>query len=145
LADLELGNMAFNTNANQLYNCPEYIVALLKMIDSELQRIMYNIHQEPYDSPFKNTGNRFALGNFEIEAYSWNDDYDQEYNFIYKVDKTRANRNDIKISWYKYLGRDTTINQELDSSILIHMFDDVMRQLRNYEEEELQKEEPSIY
>lgn len=137
--ELELGNIMFNTNVNQQYKCPNYIIALLREIDRQLDRIMWNIEQEDFDSPFGNTGNSFRLGNFEIHAYNWNDDESQEYNFIYKVDKNKANMPDLKISWYKYLGRDTTINQELDSSVMIDIFDDIIDQLHKYEMEELYK------
>ena len=137
--ELELGNIMFNTNVNQQYKCPNYIIALLREIDRQLDRIMWNIEQKDFDSPFDNTGNSFRLGNFEIHAYNWNDDESQEYNFIYKVDKNKANMPDLKISWYKYLGRDTTINQELDSSVMIDIFDDIIDQLHKYEMEELYK------
>lgn len=139
MANLELGNLMFNTNANQVLDCPDYIIALLREIDRQLDRIMWNIYQETYDSPFDNTSNSFKLGNFEIQAYNWNDDESQEYNFIYKVDKTKANMPDLKISWYKYLGRDTTINQEIDSSVMVQIFDDIMEQLHKYEEQEMTK------
>ena len=39
MADLELGNIAFNNNVNQQLNCPEYIVALLRDVDRQLKRI----------------------------------------------------------------------------------------------------------
>lgn len=137
--DLELGNIMFNTNTIQQYNCPNYIVALLREIDRQLNRIMWNIYQKEYNSPFSNTGNSFELGNFKVMAYNWNEEVEQDYNFIYKVDKTKSNLDDIKISWYKYLGRDTTINQEIDSSIIVDMFDDIIDQLHNYEAIELKK------
>ena len=100
---------------------------------------MWNIEQKDFDSPFDNTGNSFRLGNFEIHAYNWNDDESQEYNFIYKVDKNKANMPDLKISWYKYLGRDTTINQELDSNVVIQIFDDIINQLLTFETNEMHK------
>lgn len=137
--DLELGNIMFNPNTIQQYNCPNYIIALLREIDRQLDRIMWNIHQEEYPSPFDNTSNSFELGNFKIIAYNWNEETEQDYNFIYKVDKTKSNLDDIKISWYKYLGRDTTINQEIDSSVMIDIFDDIIDQLHKYEMEELYK------
>ena len=49
-------------------------------------------------------------------------------------DKTKANMPDLKISWYKYLGRDTTINQEIDSNVMVQIFDDIMQQLDEYEQ-----------
>lgn len=141
MANLELGNLMFNNNTNQVFDCPNYIVALLREIDRQLDRIMWNIHQETYDSPFDNTSNSFKLGNFEIQAYNWSDEESQDYNFIYRVDKTKANMPDLKISWYKYLGRDTTINQEIDSNVMVQIFNDIMEQLHKYEEQEMTKKD----
>lgn len=111
--NLELGNIIFNTNKNQQYNCPRWIVALLNELDDQLDRVMWNIHQEEYQSPFENTANSFKNDVFEVQAYDWNDDVEQPYNF--KCD-------DIEISWYKYLGRDTTINGEYEPQKIIDMF-----------------------
>ena len=57
--NLELGNLAFNHNDNQEFDCPDYVVALLDYLDKELSRVMWNINQKEYDSPFENTANRF--------------------------------------------------------------------------------------
>lgn len=111
--NLELGNIMFNTNKNQQYDCPRWVVALLNELDDQLDRVMWNIHQEEYHSPFENTANSFKNDVFEVQAYSWNDDVEQAYNF--KCD-------DIEISWYKYLGRDTTINGEYEPQKIIDMF-----------------------
>lgn len=137
--ELELGNVLFNTNKNQSIECPKYIIALLRDIDRHIDMIMWNINQEHYDSPFQNTGNKFSLGNFEIQAYSWDDEIEQEYNFIYRVDKTKANMPDLKISWYKYLGRDTTINQEIDSNVMTDIYTDIIKQLDNFHQIEMNK------
>lgn len=106
--DLELGNLAFNPNRNQNYKCPEFVLSLLRDIDRELRLTMFAINHEDYESPFDNTGNSFTelKDVFEVQAYNWNDEESQDYNFIFKGE----NGKDIKISWYKYLGRDTTIN-----------------------------------
>lgn len=133
---LELGNIICNPNTNQYYECPLYTIALLREINRQLCRIMWNINQEEYDSPFDNTGNSFELDNFIIQAYNW-DSNSQEYNFLYKVDKNKFNCEDIKISWYKYLGRDTTINQQLDYDIIIAMFDDCINSLLNFEKQKM--------
>lgn len=138
--NLELGNIMFNPNSTQKYKCPEYIISLLISIDMEIKRIMHNTNHKDWDSPFDNTANSFELpGVFKVEAYNWNDDIAQEYNFIYYVDKTKANMDDLKISWYKYLGRDTTMNQEIDPNVMVNIFDDIIAKLRNYEKEELKK------
>lgn len=125
--NLELGNVMFNPNAIQWYICPNYIIALLESIENELCRIMWNKNHKEYDSPFRNTANSFELSDvFRVEAYNWNDEIEQEYNFIYY-------KKDLKISWYKYLGRDTTINQEINSSEMIEIYNDIMEKLREYE------------
>lgn len=111
--NLELGNIMFNTNKNQQYDCPRWVVALLNELDDQLDRVMWNIHQEEYHSPFENTANSFKNDVFEVQAYSWDDEVHQPYNF--KCD-------DIEISWYKYLGRDTTINGEYEPQKIIDMF-----------------------
>lgn len=102
--------------------CPEYIIALLRYIDEKLRIIMWNKYQEEYSSPFSNTGNKYRNDVFEVEAYSWNDEIEQKYNFKYK---------DIEISWYKYLGRDTRINREVNFEEIEKMFDDCVKSLDN--------------
>ena len=95
--DLELGNLFFNHNNTQSYILPRYAGVLMNDIRERLDNIL-----GVEDNPFDNTGEKFKIdGVFEVEAYNWNDDYKQPYNFKYK---------NIEISWYKYLGRDTTIN-----------------------------------
>ena len=118
--NLELGNIMFNTNKNQQYDCPRWVVALLNELDDQLDRVMWNIHQEEYQSPFENTANSFKNDVFEVQAYDWNDDVEQPYNF--KCD-------DIEISWYKYLGRDTTINGEYEPQKIIDMFNKCLQSI----------------
>ena len=117
---MELGNLMFNTNKNQQYECPRWIVALLKELDNQLDRVMWNNTQKEYSSPFENTSNSFKNNVFEVQAYDWNDDVEQPYNF--KCD-------DIEISWYKYLGRDTTINGEYKPQKIIDMFNKCLQSI----------------
>ena len=91
---MEIGNLMFNSNKNQYYECPEYIVGLLRDIDRKLSIVMWNITGEDYDSPFDNTANKFECDEFTVESYNWDDEVEQPYNFKWK---------DIEISWYKYL------------------------------------------
>lgn len=111
--ELELGNLMFNTNVNQTYKCERYIVALLDALDDQLSRVMWNKEQKEYDSPFENTANSFKNEVFEVQAYSWDDEVSQPYNF---------KCGNIEISWYKYLGRDTTINGQYSPEEIINMF-----------------------
>lgn len=117
---MELGNLMFNTNKNQQYECPRWIVALLKELDNQLDRVMWNNTQKEYPSPFENTANSFKNDVFEVQAYNWNDDVEQPYNF---------KCGDIEISWYKYLGRDTTINEEYEPQVIIDMFNKCLQSI----------------
>lgn len=117
---MELGNLMFNTNKNQQYECPRWIVALLKELDNQLDRVMWNNTQKEYPSPFENTANSFKNDVFEVQAYDWNEDVEQPYNF---------KCNDIEISWYKYLGRDTTINGEYEPQKIINMFNKCLQSI----------------
>ena len=124
---MELGNLMFNTNQNQQYSCPHYVTALLNEIDNQLLRIMWNKNHKEYESPFGNTGNKFFNKVFQAQAYDWNEDIEQQFNFKYK---------DVKISWYKYLGRDTTINKEITPEEAVHMFNDCINSLKEDFKEE---------
>ena len=124
--ELELGNLMFNTNKNQVYECPEWIIVLLEALENELDRIMWNIYQQEYANPFRNSGNEFKNKIFEVQAYNWNDDVEQLYNF--KCD-------DVEISWYKYLGRDTTINNNYEEKYIIEIFNKCLESLREMEKD----------
>lgn len=117
---MELGNLMFNTNKNQQYECPRWIVALLKELDNQLDRVMWNNTQKEYPSPFENTANSFKNNVFEVQAYNWSEDVEQPYNF---------KCGDIEISWYKYLGRDTTINGEYKPQVIIDMFNKCLQSI----------------
>ena len=119
----ELGQMIFG-QPSQVYDCPEYIEALLRGISSELERVMWNNNQEEYSSPMDNTGQQFKNDTFEANAYSWNDEVEQPYNFKYK---------DIEISWYKYLGRGMSINKPITKKQAVKMFDDCIASIRKME------------
>lgn len=118
---MELGNIMFNTNKNQCYDCPEWIIALLRAIENKLDIIMWNKYHKEYSSPFGNTGNSFKNDVFEVQAYNWDDDIQQPYNF---------KCGDVEISWYKYLGRDTTINDNYNEEYIIVMFNKCIKSLQ---------------
>ena len=86
---------------------------------------MRNKKRELYDNPFDNTGNSFKNDVFEVQAYNWNDDIHQDYNFKWQ---------DVEISWYKYLGRDTTINKHLTEKEARVMYDACLASIRAMEE-----------
>ena len=108
----ELGQAVFGQPWQQ-YECPEWLIAMLEYLEKELERVMWNVEQKEYTSPFRNTGNSFRNEVFEVHAYSWNEAEDQAYNFKWK---------DVEINWYKYLGRGTTVNQKIGFNKANKMF-----------------------
>lgn len=108
----------------QKYIVKPYIEAALAMLKEELNRIMWNITQKKYDSPFSNTGNEFKCDTFEVCAYSWDEDVEQPYNFKWK---------DVLISWYKYLGRSISVNREFTPDECSVMLIECLNALKSYE------------
>lgn len=99
------------------YDVPNYVEAALNKIDAELDRVMWNIHQQEYSSPFSNSGNEYKDDIFEAEAYDWDEDSDQEYNFKWR---------DYKIRWYKYCGRGMEANRYMSPQECAEMLDECL-------------------
>lgn len=121
----ELGQAVFGQPWRE-YEASNLLIAALESIREELDRVMGNIFQKEYLSPFGNTGNYFYCPTFEVEAYSWNEDYKQEYNFKWK---------NIEVSWYKYLGRGTSVNRKVSPKEIGDMLNDCLDALLKYEKE----------
>lgn len=117
--------LKFNDNFDEIiedkeefnYNVPSYVEAALNKIDTELDRVMWNIHQEEYESPFSNSGNEYRDKIFEVEAYDWDEDSQQEYNFKWR---------DYKIRWYKYCGRGMEANRYISPQECAEMLDECL-------------------
>lgn len=106
---------------------PNYVRAALIMIDDELCRVMWNRYQKEYDSPFNNTGNKFLNDVFDVEAYDWDNEDNQEYNFKYK---------DYKIKWYKHFTRDPRSNREMSPDECSKMLDEILESLKQMDIDE---------
>lgn len=126
-SNVELGQLMFSPNIIHTYDCPDWIVALLRDLSRELERVMWNINQKEYDSPFSNTGNEFIGENFEVHAYNWDEDIEQPFNF---------KCGDIEISWYKYLGRGDTINGAYTPDTIIQMYELCLNEIRSLDRED---------
>lgn len=113
----ELGQAIFG-QPHQVLECPEYVVALLQYLEYEME--LYECFDDG-NSPFRNTGNSYANDVFQVESYSWNEDVEQIWNFKYQ---------DIEISWYKWLGRGTSINREITPEDAIKMFEECLKSVR---------------
>lgn len=119
IGNLELGNIMFNGNTIQRYICPKYIIALIRDLGQRIEQITGN-------NPCDNTGAIFETETFVIEAFNWNEEIDQPYNFKYK---------NIEINWYKRLGRDTTINGDYSTTQIIEMYNKCIEAIDKYEAE----------
>jgi hypothetical protein len=95
----ELGQMCMGQPTQSL-ECPTYVDVALEYL---AESFFYNKDISD-ENPFRNTGARWSNSIFEVNAYDWNEDNIQQFNFKYK---------DIKVSWYKYLGRGMSINREV--------------------------------
>lgn len=65
---------------------------------------------------------KFKNDVFEVEAYSWDDEYDQPYNFKWR---------DFEVSWYKHLGRGVTCNRGISRKELKEMVVECIKSLLN--------------
>lgn len=125
IENLELGNIMFHNNTIQSHICPEYIIVLLRDLGDRIDHLTDG-------NPFQNTGTKFKTETFEVEAYSWDEEKKQPYNFKYK---------EIEISWYKCLGRDTTINGIYNPEQIIEMYNDCVKSLSKIQQEKCGEED----
>lgn len=133
MAELELGNMLFNnSNDNQVYDCPRWVVALLADINNEISRKYWNENQKVWDSAFANTGNEYIGKCFEVHAYNWDEDDFLPCNF---------SCDGVRISWYKHVRRNPTINinpkSKTFAKIILDMYDKVMNELTGDESKDV--------
>ncbi|MNU36368.1 hypothetical protein D3C71_249830 [compost metagenome] len=120
----ELGQAVFG-QPHQEHAVPDIMLAALTMVSDELSRVMWNIHQETYDTPFSNTGNEFKNDVFHAVAYSWGDD-EQPYNFAWK---------DLRISWYKRLIRGCSSNIPVTPDLAAQCLEECLASILRMEEE----------
>lgn len=126
----EMGQYLFG-QPHQEFEVPEIMDAALKFIAKRLDVLMWNIHQKIYDSPFSNTGSSYVSPVFEVHAYSWDEDEKQEYNFKW---------NDLKISWYKYLGRGMSANMEITPDLASECLKACLRHIEEEQKAEDRKQ-----
>jgi len=107
-----------------VHSVPKIWEAALLMIKSELNRTMWNLHNEKYKNPFDNSGNKFSCSAFSVEAYSWDKEYKQKYNFKWK---------DVEISWHKHFGRGNESNIKLTPDMAEVMLVECLDAIRKYE------------
>ena len=120
ILNISVGSINTQGVSTRWISIPNYVQAAFSKIDEQLSRVMWNIYQKEYDSPFSNTGNKFKNDVFEVEAYSWDDECDQEYNFKWK---------DYKVRWYKHCLRDPEANREMTPDECAKMLDECLESI----------------
>lgn len=120
----ELGQMVFGQPSHQ-YAVSDLVEAVLTLLSYRLSTAMWNVTQKDNMSPFQNSGEEFETRAFHVQAYSWGDD-EQPYNFKWR---------NIKISWYKYMGRGMSSNVEITSHMADEMLKDCLASIEEYEAE----------
>lgn len=115
----ELGQ-AFFGQSWQRIECPPNVQRVLDSLQSAWSVLMGT------PNPFSNTGERFDGKSFRAHAYSWDDDEHQEFNFAWR---------DVRVSWYKYLGRGTSINRRMSNAEVAEMFRECMSELLSINEQ----------
>jgi len=103
----ELGQMIFG-QPHKEHAVPEIMEAVLIFLRYRLGTVLWNLNQKEMDDPFGNSGADFSNETFQVQAYSWNENIDQPWNFKW---------GDVEVSWYKYLGRGMIANVEISPNL----------------------------
>lgn len=120
----EIGQSLFGQPWKE-YKASELLIAALNAISEELRRVYWNNNQEELADPFRNTGNEYKNDTFHVQAFSWKDK-EQPYNFKWR---------DFEVSWYKYLGRGTSINRPISNDEVAEMLTDCLESIRAEEKD----------
>ena len=106
----------------QRYEVSNLLLAALWYLRRNLEIYQLNCSIDSTD-PFGNNAVEFKNDAFHVVSYDWvlaDQDKEQEYNFRWR---------DIKIWWYKYLGRGTECNQQLTNDQIEQMLEECLESL----------------
>jgi hypothetical protein len=120
----EIGQAVFGQPSHK-YKVSDLLIAALMSIQDELARVWWNNKQVQIIDPFANTGAGYKNSTFEVQAYSWGEE-EQDFCFWYKP-------KDIKICWYKYLGRGMSCNKNLSPKEIDTLLKECLKALRKEE------------
>jgi hypothetical protein len=123
----ELGQLAFG-QPHQQFAVPAIMEAVLEHIEAECARVYWNVNQKQMPSPFGNSGpdGNLKTDVFEVQAYSWSDD-EQPFNFAWR---------DLRISWYKYLGRGMSANMEITPNMASECLEECLSSVQSMDTSE---------
>ena len=91
----ELGQGVFGQPWQELA-VPEYLEKALELMAGVLPNDEWGYNA------FDNTAAQFECDVFKVHAYSWDEEPVQVWNFAWR---------DLRVSWYKYLGRGMSMNR----------------------------------
>lgn len=97
----EIGQAVFGAAYSQ-YEVPDFMIAGLKYLACEIERVEWNKTQEKYDAPIHNNGGYFKTDVFEIRAYQWgecNCGFEEKANKWY--DKNNHRKSCYQIAYNK--------------------------------------------
>lgn len=114
----ELGQMLFG-QPHQAFEAPPALEHALSLIGENIVAAAA-ARKEQQDNPFQNTGATFKNDVFEVQAYSWNEEEEQPFNFAWR---------DLRVSWYKYVGRGMSANMEVDARLVNEMLIDCLNSI----------------
>ena len=132
----ELGQMFFGQPWKR-FTVPPIMEAVLSAISDELSRVMSNIDQQDYDTPFSNTGASFSCPTFTAVAYSWSDE-EQPYNF-------KHHKSGLEISWYKWFGRGASANMDISPNFSSEILEDCLAAILRIENGEEEYTDSELY
>lgn len=95
-----------------IHEVPLIWLAALRYLADELEIASFNKDNNSDLRPFDNTAQEYKCPAFEVEAYDWSEEEDEEGNPI-NTQEYNFKWRDVKIKWYKYLGRGMEANKEL--------------------------------
>jgi hypothetical protein len=105
---------------------PWHPLAVPDHLEHALVFLSYLLPGELRDSnPFDNTASAFECGTFAVRAYSWDDEEEQEWNFAWR---------DLRVSWYKYLGRGMSMNRKMTKDDVCDMMIECLTAMRSKED-----------
>lgn len=118
----ELGQAFFGNQFSE-YSCQDFVEAGLYLLEQELERVMWNIHQKKFESAIIG-GEDYSCPVFEIHAYYWGDDEEEKKkpNFVCE---------NFEIRWYKHFGRGMSMNLPLDANKFFFMINKCLKYLRD--------------
>lgn len=108
-----------------MYECPKYVIALIRDLDSYIGVCYWNKEQKQWQSPLQNTGNSYKNDTFELNAYDWSEEMN-ENNFKANM----SNGKPVTLTWYKHIGRCCTVSCDVYPEEWVRIYDRCMDSVR---------------